>query len=82
MPPRKTGGLTGDKMNIFGRKLRAMRHAKGVGLNDFVAKLQRLGWDIGAIGYSQMERGARTLTDSELMLALKILGARLSDLEK
>lgn len=82
VPPRKTGGLpNAEVMNVFGRKLRALRLQRSVGLQDMVAKLQASGWDIGEINYAHMEAGRRIIADAELVLILKTLKARLRDLE-
>lgn len=48
---------------------------------ELVRRLQRAGWDVSQQVYSHLESGNRLLTDRELLLILKLLGARLSDLK-
>jgi len=45
-----------------------------------LAKLQRFGWDVGEDTITNIETGRRILSDSELILILLALGARLDDL--
>jgi len=45
-----------------------------------VARLQRLGWDVGEDTITNVEIGRRILSDSELVLILKALRASLWDL--
>ncbi|MEI6491607.1 MAG: hypothetical protein WCO94_03580 [Verrucomicrobiota bacterium] len=45
-----------------------------------IAKLQRLGWDVGEDTITNIEMGRRILSDSELVLILLALGAKANDL--
>ncbi len=70
------------KLNIFGAKIRRLREAAGLRQNELTHRLQRAGWDVDPGTTNRIETGARTLTDIELMLILRVLGKRLSDLER
>ncbi len=80
---RRTSPKPADgKLNLFGSKIRQLREAADLRQNDLTNRLQRAGWDVDPGTTNRIETGARTLTDLELMLILKVLGKRLSDLEK
>ncbi len=80
---RRTSPKPADgKLNLFGPKIRRLREASGLRQNELTHRLQRAGWDVDPGTTNRIETGARTLTDLELMLILKVLGKRLSDLEK
>ena len=73
--------IRGGKLNIFGERLREIRLARGLSSTDVVAKLQLNGWAIGRETFSYIESGQRVLADAELVLILKVLDAKLVDLE-
>jgi hypothetical protein len=73
--------IRGGKLNIFGKRLREIRLARGISSTDVVAKLQVKGWAISRETFSYIEGGQRVLADAELVLILKVLDAKLSDLE-
>jgi hypothetical protein len=80
VPSRKSLEL-GKSKNVFGKKLRALRVTKNMTVRDTAAKIQARGWDLSETSLGHIEAGRRTLTDQELMLILRVVGARLSDLE-
>lgn len=80
--PRKPVGRPSSKKNTFGPKLKVLRLAAGLTLRDVVAKLGVRGWEISETNLGHIEAQRRTLTDIELLALLKVLKARLSDLER
>ena len=66
---------------MLGPKLKKLRLARGLMAVSVCAALQRRGWDISQSVFSHLESGNRLLTDTELLLILKVLKSRLSDLE-
>ena len=70
-----------DKANVLGPKLKQLRLDKGLTAAELVRQLQRAGWDVSQQVYCHLESGNRLLTDRELLLILKLLGAKLSNLE-
>lgn len=74
--------IRGGKKNIFGKKIREIRLARGISSTDVVARLEVRGWAISRETFSYIESGQRVLADAELVLILKVLGARLSDLDQ
>jgi transcriptional regulator with XRE-family HTH domain len=71
----------GDSKNSFGKKLKELRLAAGISLRDFAAKLETLGWEVSEGTWAHVEAGRRILSDTELLLALRVLRKKLSDLE-
>lgn len=57
-----------------------MRHVKEIGLRDMVARLGARGWAISESAYAHLEAGRRIISDCELMLILRVLGADLTAL--
>lgn len=80
--PRKPVGKATNKKNTFGPKIKALRQALGLTLGEVVAKLGVRGWEISETNLGHIEAQRRTLTDTELLALLKVLKARLSDLER
>jgi transcriptional regulator with XRE-family HTH domain len=80
MAQRTSPRLPGEKLNILGPKLRALREKTGIKQIELAYRLQRAGWDIDPVTANRIETGMRTLTDVELLLILKVLGKRLQDL--
>lgn len=68
-------------MNTFGRRLKALRLGEKISLRDFVARLGAAGWEVSEGTWGHVEAGRRILSDTELMLALRVLRKRLHDLE-
>lgn len=79
VPPRKT--VPGRKLNIFGGRLRELRLARGLTVRATAAKLQAKGWDLTETALGHIEAGRRSITDAELVILLRLFGAKLSDLE-
>ncbi|HUW08755.1 MAG TPA: helix-turn-helix transcriptional regulator [Anaerolineae bacterium] len=69
------GGVMGD-LNIVGRMVRRARVAPTprVTQQALAVRLQMLGWDIDRFGVSKIERGARRVTDREVLLLAEALG--------
>jgi hypothetical protein len=67
--------------NLWGEKLRKIREGKGLTQAVVIRGLQREGWDIDPVTYSLIESRKRTLTDIEVSWLLRVLGARLRDME-
>lgn len=80
MPGRKSG-IQGREKNIFGRELKRLRAARSMTIPQMIAKLQRQGWDVGEDTITNIELGRRILSDSELVLILRVLDAGLGDLK-
>jgi transcriptional regulator with XRE-family HTH domain len=79
--PSRKSLETGKSRNVFGKKLRTLRLNRKLSVRATAAKLQAHGWDLGETSLGHIEAGRRTITDMELMRILRVLGARLSDLE-
>ncbi|HRJ71040.1 MAG TPA: helix-turn-helix domain-containing protein, partial [Terrimicrobiaceae bacterium] len=60
---------------------KSVRLSKGISATEMVARLGVLGWEVANSSLSQIESGSRILGDRELLLILKVLGLKLSDLE-
>jgi len=70
-----------EKLNILGPRLKQLRLERGLTAAELVRRLQRAGWDVSQQVYCHLEGGNRLLTDRELLLVLKLLDAKLSDLQ-
>ena len=81
MARRTSPEIADGKLNALGPKLRALREAAGLRQIDLAHRLQRVGWDIDPVTMNRLELGRRTLTDVELLLILRVLRKRLSDLD-
>lgn len=64
----------GEKLNIAGAYVRALRIERGLSQEQLAAKLQLLGYSIGQKAVSRMETGDRVVTDYELLLLAQVLG--------
>lgn len=79
MPGRKSAPH--KKKNTFGAKLRELRLSEGVSLRDMAARLEATGWEVSEDVWHRVEAGKRLLSDTELVLALRVLRKKLRDLE-
>lgn len=50
-------------------------------MRDMAAKLEASGWEVSEGTWGHVEAGRRILSDTELMLALRVLRLKLADLE-
>jgi transcriptional regulator with XRE-family HTH domain len=71
----------GKQKNTFGKKLKELRLGRGISLRDMAAKLEAAGWEVSEGTWGHVEAGRRILSDTELMLALRVLRLKLADLE-
>ena len=67
-------------VNLVGKKIEALRKAKGIKQKDFVSKMQVLGCDINPTSYSKLEGQIRVATDKELFAISKILDVSIDSL--
>lgn len=58
-----------------------MRLMRDMSLKIFVARLGTAGWGITEDVWQKVEAGRRQLNDSELVVAITALGAKLGDLD-
>ncbi len=75
----------GEKVNVSGPQIRALRREQGLSQEQLAAKLQLLGYSIGQKAVSRLETGDRVVTDYELLLfaqALNVSPLRLLGTEK
>jgi len=70
-----------DSLNALGGKLRRLREEFGISQAELCRRLQRSGWDCDTLVMSRIERGVRSLTDSEMLAILRVLKRKLRDLE-
>lgn len=63
----------GEKLNVSGVHVRALRLERGLSQEQLAAKLQLLGYSIGQKAVSRMETGDRVVTDYELLLLARVL---------
>ncbi len=82
MARRTSPQPSNGKLNLLGPKLRLLRENKRWRQIDLVFHLQKAGWDIDPVTANKIENGLRTITDVELLFILKVLGKKLSDLQK
>ena len=54
-----------DDRNMIGRRVEALRKARGIKQKDFIARLQVAGLDINPTSYSKLEGQTRIATDKE-----------------
>lgn len=78
--PGRKSGTRGLRKNTFGGDLKSLRLDRKFSVQILIAKLQRLGWDVGEDTITNIEMGRRILSDSELVLILLALGAKANDL--
>ena len=67
-------------VNLVGKKIEALRKAKGIKQKDFVSKMQVLGCDINPTSYSKLEGQLRSATDKEIFIIAKILEINMEEL--
>ena len=67
-------------VNLVGKKIEALRKAKGIKQKDFVSKMQVLGCDINPTSYSKLEGQIRVATDKGLFAISKILDVSIDSL--
>ena len=63
----------GEKLNVAGVHVRALRLERGLSQEQLAAKLQLLGYSIGQKAISRMETGDRVVADYELLLLAQVL---------
>lgn len=75
--------ITTPKKNAFGAKLKVLRLARGLTQTEMVARLGTAtpSWELSEGTYGHIENGRRMISDLELLAILKILKAKLHDLE-
>lgn len=66
--------------NALGLQIRKLREGKGWSQSDFARELQLAGWDVERTVLTKIELRRRCITDYELLLMLKTLGAGLASL--
>jgi len=64
--------------NALGLQIRKMREGKGWSQADFARELQLAGWDVERSVLTKIELRRRCITDYELLLMVKTLGASLA----
>src|SRR5438093_268073 len=67
--------------NAFGLQIRRLREEKNWSQSDFARALQLAGWDVERSVITKIELRRRCITDYELVLMLKTLGAALSSVK-
>ena len=63
-----------DDRNLIGRRVEALRKARGIKQKDFIARLQVAGLDINPTSYSKLEGQTRIATDKEVRVIAQVLG--------
>ena len=66
--------------NALGLQIRKLREGKGWSQSDFARELQLAGWDVERTVLTKIELRRRCITDYELLLMVKTLGAGLASL--
>lgn len=77
MKPRINGY---NDRNLIGRRVEALRKARGIKQKDFIARLQVTGLDINPTSYSKLEGQARIATDKEVYVIAQVLGVTMEEL--
>ena len=67
--------------NMVGRRVEALRKARGIKQKEFIAKLQVAGLDINPTSYSKLEGQVRTATDKEVFFIAKALNVKIEELD-
>jgi transcriptional regulator with XRE-family HTH domain len=67
--------------NALGLQIRRLREEKNWSQSDFARELQLSGWDVERSIITKIELRRRCITDYELLLMLKTLGATLSSIK-
>ena len=68
--------------NMIGRRVEAIRKARGIKQKDFIARLQVAGLDINPTSYSKLEGQTRVATDKEVLIIAQVLGVSMEELFK
>ena len=68
--------------NMIGRRVEALRKARGIKQKDFIARLQVAGLDINPTSYSKLEGQTRVATDKEVLIIAQVLGVSMEELFK
>lgn len=71
-----------DDRNLIGRRVEALRKARGIKQKDFIARLQVAGLDINPTSYSKLEGQTRIATDKEVLIIAQVLGVPMEELFK
>ncbi len=66
--------------NLSGPNVRKFRDQLGLSQEEFAAKCQLAGWDIGRGVIAKIETGTRCVDDIELVRLARILGVKIGDL--
>lgn len=69
-----------DDRNMIGRRVEALRKARGIKQKDFIARLQVAGLDINPTSYSKLEGQTRVATDREVLIIAQVLGVPMEEL--
>ncbi len=77
MKPRVNGY---NDRNLIGRRVEALRKARGIKQKDFIARLQVAGLDINPTSYSKLEGQVRFATDKEVYVIAQVLGVTMEEL--
>jgi len=67
--------------NALGLQIRKLREERNWSQSDFARELQLAGWDVERSVVTKIELRRRCITDYELMLIVRTLGAPLSSLK-
>jgi transcriptional regulator with XRE-family HTH domain len=68
------------KLNIIGKRLRQLRHSRGISLARLAAKCGVLGWDVSGGTLAKIETQQRSAYDCELLILGKALSADIKEL--
>ena len=66
--------------NIVGKRIEALRKARGIKQKDFIARIQTFGCDMNPTSYSKLEGQLRSANDRELWAISRILGVPIESL--
>ena len=69
-----------DDRNMIGRRVEALRKARGIKQKDFIARIQVMGCDMNPTSYSKLEGQVRSATDREIYVIAKILRVPMEEL--
>lgn len=69
------------RRNTFGSQIRELRLARGISTADMAARLGAMGWDVSSSTYAHIEGGRRIISDTELLMMLRVLRVELGDLK-
>lgn len=66
--------------NVIGKRVEAIRKARGIKQKEFVAKLQSMGLDINPTSFSKLEGQVRLASDKEVYYIAKALEIQMEEL--